>query len=118
MTAKKWSVHVSIAAKDDLRSIGDWTVERFGSQQAESYATTLALALADLADGPATVGAKSRNELGEGLLVLHVARHRRPGRHLIVFQVDSGKSTVEVLRILHDAMDLARHLPTGSMGEE
>jgi toxin ParE1/3/4 len=34
----------------------------------------------------------------------------RRGRHFIMYRAASG-NVIEVVRILHDAMDLARHIP-------
>jgi len=44
---------------------------------------------------------------------LHVARNSRKGRHFIMFRIGQapGGDVIEVLRLLHDAMDLERHLP-------
>ena len=58
------------------------------------------------------LGAKARDEIAPGVCTLHVARHGRKGRHFVVFRVAEGK-IVEVLRLLHDSMDLARHVPEG-----
>ena len=46
-------------------------------------------------------------------LTLHVARKGRKGRHFVVFRVarDPDHDVIEVLRLLHDSMDLQRHLP-------
>jgi len=41
---------------------------------------------------------------------LHVAPQGRKGRHLMVFRTHEQGGVIEVLRILHDSMDLARHL--------
>jgi toxin ParE1/3/4 len=38
-----------------------------------------------------------------------VAREGRRGRHFVLFRA-GPEQTIEVLRILHDAMDLSRHL--------
>ncbi|MBB4265829.1 plasmid stabilization system protein ParE [Roseospira visakhapatnamensis] len=45
-------------------------------------------------------------------MTLPVARGGRTGRHLIVFRIvpDDHHPTVDVLRILHESMDLPRHL--------
>jgi toxin ParE1/3/4 len=46
------------------------------------------------------------------LFTLHVTRRGRKGRHVVLFRMEDMKNNViEVLRILHDAMDFARHLP-------
>jgi toxin ParE1/3/4 len=49
----------------------------------------------------------------EVLFTLHVARKRRRGRHFILFRADTNpnRGLIDVLRILHDAMDLERHVP-------
>ena len=47
----------------------------------------------------------------KGLYTFHVARHGRRGRHFLLYTVAPGR-IVEILRILHDNMDLQRHLPS------
>ena len=44
------------------------------------------------------------------MLTLHVARQGRKGRHFVAFSVSEGH-IINVLRLLHDSMDLAKHLP-------
>ena len=34
----------------------------------------------------------------------------RKGRHLVVFRMADGQA-IDVIRLLHDSMDLAKHLP-------
>jgi len=66
-----------------------------------------------LRSGPETPGVKRRDEIGKDVCTLHIARDKRRGRHFILFRVrrEEQPPRIEVLRILHDAMDLARHLP-------
>ena len=71
---------------------------------------TPALALEALAKGPSLVDAKRRDEILKGLYSLRVARQGRKGRHFIMFRVARrGGDVIEVLRLLHDSMDLPRH---------
>lgn len=109
-----WPVRLAAAADGDYHKILAWTVERFGPDQMRVYEETLILALDSLSAGPTTPGAKPAVDLPHGLFTLHVARSRRKGRHLIVFRVrrDDDGEWIEVARILHDAMDIARHLPS------
>lgn len=58
---------------------------------------------------PETIGVKQRDEIGPGIFTLHAARHKRKASHLLVFRVIEIQ-TIEVLRILHGRMDLARHI--------
>jgi toxin ParE1/3/4 len=101
-------VRLSNAAEADYDEILRWTAGRFGVGQAASYANLLAATLARLERGPSLLGARRRDEIGAGLRTLHVGRR---GRHIILFRVGSeADRTIDVLRILHDAMDLARHI--------
>ena len=78
------------------------------------YKTTLTAALAALHDGPEIRGCVARDDIRPGLRTLHVARRGRRGRHFVMFRVVSdpaGGELIEVVRILHDAMDLAQHVP-------
>jgi toxin ParE1/3/4 len=109
---QRWAIRLAASAEDDLRSILRWTKGRFGEAQAQACAQTLKAALAALAqNGVNTAGAKARDDIGKGLDTLHVARHGRKGRHFLLFRAgrharDKRASTLDVLRILHDAMDL------------
>jgi toxin ParE1/3/4 len=103
---------LAATAEADLQEILRWTAERFGEKQARVYAETLAAALDDLTEGPCVLGAKARDDIAEGILSLHVARSGRKGRHLVAFRVGRTEDgdLIDVLRILHEAMDLPRHL--------
>ena len=107
-----WDVQLSARAGDDFDEIIDWTADRFGRRQANSYVTTLSEALRALSRGPTVTGVRTRPEIGSHIYTLHVARGGRRGRHFILFRVDQEEArTIVVLRILHDAMDLVRHVP-------
>lgn len=103
---ERWRIRLSASAEQDFEAILRWTVEAFGIRQAEVYLDLLLAALAALAHGPDVPGSKLRDEILPGLRILHV---RRPGRHFVLYR-PSGSNTIEVVRILHDAMDLARHV--------
>lgn len=110
---RPWLVRLAAAAETDFQDILLWTLEQFGEAQARIYAETLSAALESLAAGPNVIGAGARNDIARGLFTLHVARHARRGRHFIMFRVGRGqdRQVIELLRLLHDAMDLPRHLP-------
>ena len=113
MGGSSWTVRLSAAAEADYRQILRWTMENFGSAQARSYADTLSSALNALSAGPAIIGVKERPEIGTNIRTLHVARNGRKGRHFVMFRIGSieGRDVIDVLRLLHDSMDLERHLP-------
>lgn len=110
-----WPVRLAAAAEDDFHSIVRWSARQFGATQAQSYAQTLAAAITSLAQGPTATGVRVRNNIARGLFTLHVARKGRKGRHFVMFRITGGRGaeTIEVLRLLHDAMDLPRHLSPG-----
>ena len=88
------------------------TSEHFGATQARRYAVTLTEAIEALRDGPRIAGARERNEIENGLMTLHVARGGRKGRHFVLYRIASPSEPpgIDVLRLLHDSMDLARHV--------
>jgi toxin ParE1/3/4 len=110
MPGRKWRVRLGAAAELDLAIILKWTTEKFGARQSRIYRDTLVRAITELANGPDVAGSKARDEILPGLRTLHVARHGRRGRHLILYRAVQGR-IIEIGRILHDNMDLQRHLP-------
>lgn len=109
MVRRRWRIRLSEATEGDFVAILQWTAETFGVRQARDYRETLLAALAALGDGPDAPGSTPRDEILPGMRTLHVARRGRRGRHFVLYRT-SGGGTIEVVRILHDAMDLARHV--------
>jgi toxin ParE1/3/4 len=107
-----WTVRFGQQAEQDYVEILRWTVKTFGEGQASTYAETIALAIEALEGGPDILGARAREDIQPGIRTLHVARHGRAGRHFVVFRV--AGSDIDVLRLLHDSMDLPRHLPAAN----
>jgi toxin ParE1/3/4 len=110
---RPWIVRLTAAAEADYQNIIAWTLGQFGDLQARVHADTLSAALVELTAGPTTVGAKERSEIGKGIFTLHAARGGRKGRHFVLFRIgpDNPQSQIEVLRLLHDAMDLKLQTP-------
>ena len=107
---RQWRIRLTSAAEDDFRNILRWTEDHFGKTQARTYANTLTSAIQALTAGPRIPGARERNEIVDGIMSLHVARKGRRGRHLVLFRVGlpGNPPTIDVLRLLHDSMDLPR----------
>ena len=112
MVPPLWTVRIGTAANTDLKNIVRWTVAKFGPEQARSYAQTLDAALQELRGGPHILGSKDVGDFAPGVRMLHVARQGRSGRHFVVFRVGSSsdQNAIDVLRILHDSMDVIRHV--------
>jgi toxin ParE1/3/4 len=109
-SAPNWRIRLSAAAERDFASILEWTNERFGARQARAYRDALEDGIGALGDGPDVPGAKRRDDIAAGIWSLHVARHHRRGRHFLLCRVTDQRA-IEIVRILHDSMDIARHLP-------
>jgi toxin ParE1/3/4 len=109
---RRWPIRLTAGAEADLKHILVWSARQFGAERTRVYAQTMSSAIEALAAGPDVTGAQRREDIGKGLLALHVAREGRKGRHFLIFRVRkiAKTETIEVLRLLHDAMDLSRHL--------
>jgi len=113
-----WTVRLTHQAAQDIEDILHWTFERFGPLQMAAYADVINDALDALVKWPHLLDARRRPELGDDddVATLHVARQGRKGRHLVVFRVYEKGCVIEVLRILHDSMDLPRHFISNANG--
>lgn len=107
-----WTVRLGRQAEQDYVEILLWTTKTFGEGQASTYAETMALAIEALEGGPDVLGARARDDIQPGIRTLHVARQGRAGRHFVVFRATGAN--IDVLRLLHDSMDLPRHLPAAN----
>ena len=113
-------LRLSAAAQDDIVDLLAWTARRFGARARTRYAALLAAALADLAADPARPASATRPELGAGVRSYHLRHSRRRvrgddapvgrPRHVVLYRTDPA-GTVEVGRILYDAMELERYQP-------
>jgi toxin ParE1/3/4 len=112
-------VRIAAPAFTDIADIWVWTLERFGHAAALRYETLIDQAIADLADDPARPTAKERPDLLPGLWLYHLAFSRahvpedqavKSPRHFVMFR-HLQPGIIEIVRILHDSRDLARHLP-------
>lgn len=113
MAERRWRVRLGAAAEVDFANILKWTAENFGARQSRVYRDVLVQTIGALADGPDVAGSAARYEIMTGLRTLHVARSGRRGSHFLMYRA-TPSSTLEIVRILHDRMDLQRHVPSDS----
>ena len=109
-------------ARRDLVDIREHSEERHGERARRRYERLLVTAIRDVAADPRRIGAKERPDLAPGLLSYHLRHSRerardggeavREPRHVLLYRRPS-EDLVLIVRVLHDAMDLARHLPPG-----
>lgn len=88
------------AAERDLENIWLYTRQQWSAAQADRYINILAGVFAALAEAPETAPACD--------LICRGYRRRSVERHMIYFRVT--KYGVAIIRILHDRMDVPRHL--------
>ncbi|WP_290648935.1 type II toxin-antitoxin system RelE/ParE family toxin [Aquisalimonas sp.] len=109
---------LSATARADIIAILAWTHEHFGVTARVRYETLLVTALRDIAHQPTRPGSLERPELGEHVRSWHLGLSRdrartdagivRRPRHFLIYRLDA--ELVVVGRVLHDAMELTRHL--------
>jgi toxin ParE1/3/4 len=108
---------ISHAAASDIVQILAWSQEQFGEQARRRYENLIAAAIRDNAADPIRAGIE-RPELGRHVRSWHLRGSRghiraatvRHPRHLLIYRIDDA--IVVIGRILHDAMELHRHVNT------
>lgn len=93
-------IHLSEAAKSDLVDIWVETDRHWGEAQADRYLDDIERALKGLIANP-KMGLDC-SDLFQG------ARKLITGRHLVFYEVDPDR--IFVIRVLHQSMDVPRHL--------
>jgi toxin ParE1/3/4 len=116
--AQAYKIVVARAARDDLEDILEWTTSAFGNIGRKRYEALIQAALTDLAANPSRTGIRQRSDIGKGICTYHLSSSRKRAststqvakpRHLIFFRVNAN--VIQILRLLHDTMDFAQHLP-------
>ena len=116
---------LSHAAQIDVINILAWTHEQFGEAARRRYESLIVAALRDVATQPERPGSITRPELGAGVRSWHLRLSRdhvvtgaepvRRPRHFLVYRPEPALLVVG--RVLHDAMELARHLDPAASWE-
>lgn len=110
---------LSPSAWNDIREALLWSRERFGENAAERYRALIQQALRDIAADPDRPGSANRADLARGIRTYHLffSRDRARGpagavkkpRHFLIYR--RRENRIDILRVLHEARDLDRHLP-------
>ncbi len=91
---------LSPAAQADLENIWDYTVTHWGEVQAEDYTRDIQAACEALSNG--MLVSRSADDIRAGYRKVAV------GSHVMFFRMQSDM--VEIIRILHQSMDVGRHI--------
>ncbi len=112
-------VRVTLPTRKDIATVLAWSMQHFGPAGRRRYESLVATALRDLAEDWQRPGSAARPELGGTYRTYHLRHSRarartedgivRTPRHIVVYRWSAGDVLV-VLRLLHDAMDVDRHV--------
>jgi toxin ParE1/3/4 len=91
---------LSPLAKADIELIWDYTVERWGEDQAETYLRAIMAAIEIVAADPRR--GRPCDEIRAGYRKFAV------GGHILFYR--PGRNRIEIVRILHQRMDFPQHL--------
>lgn len=88
-------------AINDLNNIWEYTFEKWSEKQADKYYTTMKFACQEIGENP---------ELGKEYFGIHRNLFGlKSGKHIIFYHLIS-ENEIEVIRILHERMDLKNRL--------
>lgn len=120
-------LRIARLADEDIRSILARSNEEFGAVARRRYETLLSAAFSALCANPELFGSTARPELGKGVRTYHLRYSRtqarsggravRQPRHIIVYRL-MGDRELQVIRVLHDTMEVERHLPGPHVGKK
>jgi toxin ParE1/3/4 len=109
---------LSEAAENDIIEILVWSQTQFGEAARLRYQQLILAGLNDIAADPSRPGSIDRPELGDGVRSWHLRNSRdrarraegvvRRPRHFIIYRAIVAH--IVIGRILHDAMELERHM--------
>jgi toxin ParE1/3/4 len=105
-----WQLRLSAAARRDVERALEWSLREFGVRQHDRYAKLIGDALDEIGSRPAGPRSRARPEVHPDARSLHIARPGRRARHFFLYRVNADQ-TIDVARLLHDAMDVDRHVP-------
>jgi toxin ParE1/3/4 len=89
------------AALSDLRSIREYTLEKWGPRQEQKYLESLWAKFESILANPEKW--RGRDDLFPGCQIAS------EGRHVILFRLQAR--TLQIVRILHSSMDFEQHIP-------
>ena len=104
MSARSPVLRLTRQARRDFEDILLATTRAWGQEQADAYEEAIDRAFQDLRAHP--LQGRSRDDLAAG------CRSRVVERHVIFYVYAEAKSSIVVLRILHQRQDAIRHVQT------
>jgi toxin ParE1/3/4 len=99
-------------AAQDIEDVLAYTRAHFGDKKHKEYKELILLALSDISIDPNRRPARKRPEIHPDARIFHIARPGKQARHFFLFRV-TNDLFIDIARLLHDSMELERHLPDG-----
>ena len=95
-------LEITQAALEDLRSVRAYTLETWGSAQEQAHLESIWKRFGEIMADPRLF--RFRNDLFKHCQLA------AEGKHVILFRVD--EDALQIVRVLHSAMDFRKHLPS------
>lgn len=119
MTKLNYKLNLSEAAQSHIANILRYTRKEYGLEGQKKYRALIQQAFKDIQNNPTCLESRQRDELIKGVRTYHLEFSKlnveppfvKKPRHFIAYQIKEQK--IEVLAVMHDIMDLTRHLPEG-----
>jgi len=96
-------------AEEDIKGVLAFTLETFGRFQAIRYRAMLEAAFDRLAERPSR--GKHRPHIHPQAWVYRIATPGHRASHLLLYRFLGGQSELQIIRVLHVAMNLPKHWP-------
>ena len=106
----KYTLRISAPAVQDIADVLAFTSAQFGEKQQKIYQRIIRDALAELAANPENLRSKPRPEIHADARTMHLGRRGKPARHLFLYRIKDDHF-VDIARLLHDSMEIQRHIP-------
>jgi len=102
----RFELRFSTRAAAEMEAVLDYTLVHFGRTKFAEYADLIREVYNQISRNPYGLSARSRPELGADVFSFHIGRRGRRARHLFLYRVSEGSGSVDILRLLHDSMEL------------
>lgn len=117
MGRSRYTLAVAQAARNDIIDIRRYTLTNHGKAIAAAYDALIRQAFRDIRDDPLRPGSQARDDIADRVRTYHISLSReRAGspikspRHFIIY-LQPSEEEIAIVRVLHDARDLVRHIP-------
>lgn len=111
-------IRIQPAARRDIEEALRWSLDNFGERALRRYQRLIAEALKEIAANPQLIPSYEMSGLQPGIRLYHLRHSRRRAivegesvrepRHFVAYLTVNKE--VVVVRLLHDSMEIARHL--------